>query len=204
MSKEIENTDAEGNVTKETVYTVDEYKAIEEKAGQVDKLQTDLAEAQRVNAERAGNFTAYSKMTEEEKKVYDANTTNLLKREEALQTELATMKETITQKELKERELGKTTAMKNIHQGDEATKKKVEDAYGALAGMPETTQEEINARVVAASRVAGIVIDQRNPLYIPVEGEAPKYDPAKEYVETPEGSTAADMVRNAMGLPKAK
>ncbi len=198
MSKEIQNDAGETEI----VYTADEYKALEADAGKAKTLETELAEAKRLIAERGENFTAYSKMSEEERKVYDANTTNLLKREENLLTELAGVKTTLAEKEEKEKTSLKTNALSNIHQGDEATKTKVEAEYALLTGMPETTQDEINARAQKAALLAGIQIDPRNPLYIPVNGEAPMHKDKKEFVETPEGTQAMDMVRDAMGIKK--
>lgn len=166
--------------------------------------EAELAEMKRLNAERGENFTQYSKMTEEQKKAFDANTTNLLKREEALLTEVDSLKTTISKKEETERSASKNGALAAIHGGKEDVKKNLEEQYALLTGMPETTQEEINARASAAARLAGIQIDPRNPLYVPMNGEAPKYKENKEFVETPEGTQAADMVRGAMGLPNPK
>lgn len=168
---------------------------------ELEQVQTQLAEANRINAERGDNFTAYSKMTEEQKKAFDANTTVLLKREEQLLSEVELLKTNLSEKETRERDGVKNNAMLSLHAGDEATKTKLEDAYKNLAGMPESTQEEINKRVSAAARVAGIVIDNRNPLYMTPNGEAPKSGANKEYVDTNEGSQAAAMVREAMGMP---
>lgn len=201
MSKEIEVVNEAGETVKETVYTADEYKGLETN---LSTKEAELGEVKRVLAEKGENFTAFSKMTEEQKKVFDVNTLNLLKREEVLMNELEGVKTTLAQKEEREKTSAKTNALNLIHQGDEATKKKVEDEYALLTGMPETTPDEINARARKAATLAGIQIDPRNPLYISVSGEAPKHDANKEYVETPEGSQAAEIVRKSMGLPEAK
>ena len=67
-----------------TVYTQQEVDTAKEAAIKeaIGAKEARIAELERLNAERAENFTAYSKMTEEEKKAYDANTVNLLKRDE--------------------------------------------------------------------------------------------------------------------------
>lgn len=197
MAKEIETTNEAGETVKETVYTTQEYTARET---ELNTVQAELAEAKRVNAERGESFTAYSKMTEEQKKTFDANTTNLLKREEALTAQLAEMNIKLTDKEKNEIQSAKTTALASVHHGDEATKKTLEEKYDLLSGMPETTQAEISARTREAAKLAGIQIDQRNPLYTGINGDAPTYKPNKEYVDTPEGKIAADMAREAMGI----
>lgn len=193
MPKEIE-TDG----VKETFYTTEEYTG---KEGELSTLQTKIAELERINATRGEDFKAYSKMSEEEKKVYDANTTNLLKNEEKLRNELSELGEKLTAKEKRENESAKTNALTSIHHDDEASKKILEEKYALLTGMPETTAQEIAARAKEAAKLAGIQVDPRNPLYIPVSGDAPSYKPKGEYVDTPSGKTAADMVRAAMGLP---
>lgn len=193
MSKEIENEDG----TTEVVYTADEYNA---QTNNLTARETELEEIKRVNAERGQNFTALSKMSEEEKKTYDANTLNLLKREEVLVNELAGLKTALELKETNEKSVFKNNALNNIHGNDEATKKAIEEKYALLSGMPETTQDEINARAKAAATLAGIQVDPRNPLYSPVSGDAPNYKENKEFTESPEGKEAAGMVAAAMNI----
>lgn len=195
------------------VFTADEVTAKANEAVEAAKAEAttalqakeaELAEARKLLAEKNDNFQKYNEMTEEQKKAFDANTTNLLKRIDAATTEVETLKKTLSDKEVRERDSAKTGALSSFHGGKEDVKKVLEEKYALLAAMPETTQEEINARATAAARLAGISIDSRNPLYSPINGEAPRYKDTKEYVETPEGKEAAQLVRQAMGLPEPK
>lgn len=197
MSKEIETPEG----TKEVVYTAEEYTAKETELGTITK---ELETLRRVAAEKGENFKKFSQMSEEEKKVFDVNTINLLRREEQLSGEVNDLKTKLTDKEKKDNESAKSFALTNIHHNDEASKKLLEEKYALLSGMPETTPQEISARAKEAAKLAGIQIDPRNPLYSPMSGEAPQYKPKGEYVETPEGKTAADMVRSAMGITPPK
>lgn len=195
--KEIETPEG----TKETVYTAEEYTA---KEGELTVLQTKLQDLEKLNATRGEDFKAYSKMSEEEKKVYDANTTNLLKNEELLRNQITDLTGKLTDKEKRENDSAKNNALSSIHRGNEDTKKTLEEKYALLSGMPETTAEEIAARAKEAAKLAGIQIDPRNPLYTGVNGESPVYKPKGEFVETPKGDAAVQAVRDAMGLPTPK
>lgn len=197
MSKEIE---VEGG-GKEIVYTADEYKA---KETELQKTQSDLETAKRISAEKGNNFKKFSEMNDEEKKVLDANQINLLKNEERLISDIEGLKTKLTEKEQKENQSSKNSALLSIHHGEESSKKILEEKYNLLTGMPETTSQEIAARAKEAAKLAGIVVDPRNPLFTHISGDAPNYKPKSEYVDTPEGKTAADMVRSALGIKTDK
>lgn len=201
MSKEIETVADDGSITKETFYTAEEYSAREI---ELTAAQTALAEMQRVNAARGEDFKAYSKLSEEEKKVYDANTTNLMKQAEMLENKISELSTTISTKDKRDADAAKTHVLSSLHHGDEAAKTLLEEKYALLSAMPETTPQEIQARANEAAKLAGIQIDPRNPLYTSVNGEAPNYKPNSEYVDTPQGKTALDMARAAMNLPVQK
>ena len=201
MSKEIETTKEDGTIVKETVFTKDEYTA---KEGELSKVNEELEGLRKIAAEKGENIKKLSQMSEEEKKTYDANTINLLRREEALSTEISSLQTKLTDKEKKENESAKNHSLTSIHHGDEATKKLLEEKYGLLTGMPETTPQEIAARSREAAKLAGIQVDPRNPLYTPMNGEAPNYKPKTEYTDTPEGKTAVAMARAALGLSEVK
>lgn len=202
MAQEIENEAGE----KVTVYTADELESAKTEAATaaIATKDAEIAEIKRLKEEQGDNFKRYSQMTAEEKAAHDANTTNLLKREEALMTEIEGLKTTVTEKTKKESDAAKTNALKNIHNGDDKIKTELEKNYDLLSGMPEGSPEEINARAVAAARMAGITIDPRNPLYTAVDGAAPVYKQNAEYIDTPEGNAAAALVRDAMGIPAVK
>lgn len=193
MSQEIEKEDG----SKEVVYSTEEYTATE---NVLKDTQAKLAELEKINATRGDDFKAYSKLSEEEKKAHDANTTNLLKNEEKLRNEISELTTKISDREKREADAVKNHAFSSVHHGDEASKKLIEEKYSLLTGMPESTSEEISARVGAAARLAGIVIDPRNPLYVAINGEAPNYKPNSEYVDTPTGKAALEASRAALGL----
>jgi len=194
MSKEIENEDG----AKEIVYSQEEYTKMET---DLKSLQTELEDVKKVNAEKTDNFKAFSKMTEEEKKVYDANTINLLKREEALTNQIGELTTKLSEKEQKEATSAKETAFKSVHLGNEDAKKVLEEKYALLSGMPESTAEEIGKRVLEAAKLAGIQIDTRNPLFQAFNGESPSYKKGEEFTDTQKGKMAMDAARVALGLP---
>lgn len=168
------------------------------------KLSEDLAKAQKLVVDKTENFKKFRDLTEDEKKTYDTNTLEMMKRADKLEEDLTTERTTREGREKADRDANKTKALASIHMDKADVKKIVEDNYAVLAGMPETTVEEINARAAAAARMGGIVLDTANPLYQTFTGEAPQYDPNKQYVDTPQGKEASDLVRQAMGLPPVK
>jgi len=210
MSKTIENEKGE----EEVVYTEAEInekveatkKEIMESSGKtVAEKEARIKELEKISADQKVNFKKYNEMTEAEKAAFDANTVELLKRNDLTATELQEVKTKLAEKEVKERESAKNSVLKSFHGGDEKVKKMVEDNYAYLAGMPETTPEEIAARAGAAARLSGIVIDNRNPLYASFNGEAPKSkDEGKEFVDTDKGKAAADLVRQSLNIKADK
>lgn len=202
MPKMVEHEGKEEEMySAEEVAAAAEARAKEEAAKVAAAKDTEIEGLKRINVEKTDNFKKFNEMTEEERKAYDANTLNLIKRGDQLADELASEKKVREEREKADREHMKTSTLKNIHAGSEEVKTKVEKHYAELSGMPETTQEEVNARAVAAARLAGITIDERNPLYQTFAGEAPKHTEKSEYIETPEGKEAARLAREAMGLP---
>lgn len=197
MSIEIEKEDG----TKEVVYSTEEYTA---KDTEITDLKGKLTELERINATRSSDFTAYSKMSEEDKKAFDANTTNLLKNEETLRNQIADLTGKLSDKEKRDNDAAKNHAMSSIHHNDEKTKNLLEEKYALLAAMPENTPDDIAARTREAAKLAGIQIDPRNPMYTSFSGEAPQYKQNSEYVDTPDGKIAADMARKALGLSDNK
>lgn len=197
MAKEIEVKNEEGEIVKETVYTAEEFTA---KEGELKTVTEQLTEARKIAAEKGENLKKFSQMSEAERSAFDANTINLLRREEQLSTDVARLTEKLTAKEKRENEAAKNNALSSIHHGDENTKKLLEEKYALLSAMPETTPTEIAARTKEAAKLAGIQIDPRNPLYTGFNGEAPVYKPKKEYVDTPAGTAAADAVRARLGI----
>lgn len=206
MSQKIE--DENGNDVE--VYTMEEVTVAKETALKeaneshtktLAEKETEIARLNKVSAEKTENFKKYNQLTEEERKSYDANTTELIKRNDKTQDEIDELKTILANKEIKEKDFTKTTILKGFHNEDEKTKKSIEENYNYLAGMPETTNEEISVRAFAAARLSGITVDNRNPLYTGFSGEAPRLKPeGTSFTETDKGKEAADIVRNALNI----
>jgi multidrug efflux pump subunit AcrA (membrane-fusion protein) len=169
-------------------------RAIAEKEAEIERLK-------KVSAEKTENFKRYNEMTQEEKEAYDANTTNLIKRNDALAEELNQMKTTLTEKEQKEREYSRNSVFEKFHAGDADTKAKIEANYALLAGMPETNPQEIEARAQAAARLAGVATEIPNPIYSSFNGEAPRVpNNTDNFLDTPKGKEAQEVLDKALGI----
>lgn len=162
----------------------------------------EIERLKKVSSEKTENFRKYNEMTEEERKSYDANTTNLLIRGDHLEEQVTTLTKTLAEKEERERLNDKTNALAGFHGGSEEVKKTLEEKYALLAAMPETSPQEIFARATEAAKLAGISVDSRNPIYQTVHGAPPVFKERTDFTDTNEGKAAADVVREAMGLPK--
>lgn len=175
----------------------DTTKTVAEKDAEITRLS-------KLNIDKTENFKKYNEMSAEEKAAYDANTTELLKRNQIVETELGEVKTKLEEKETRERTSAKDGALKVFHEGNAEIKTTLEEKYALLAAMPETTPEEITARAIEAAKLAGISIDSRQPLFSHMNGDAPNYKPNKDYADTPQGKEAADLVRAAMSIPAPK
>ena len=163
--------------------------------------EAEIANLKKVSAEKTENFKKYNDLTEAEKKSFDANTIELMKRNDMTQKQVEELTMKLAEKEKNERDSNKTTILKGLHKDDEKTKKAVEDAYNALSGMPESNQVEIAARASAAAKLAGVQMDPRNPLYSSFSGEAPKSkDEGKDFVDTEKGQEALKIAESALGI----
>lgn len=177
--------------------------AMTEKETELAKIKEDLAAAQRVSVEKTDNFKKFRDLSVDDKKAYDANTLEMMRRADKLEDDLTKEREQRETRETSDRMRNKDNALRNFHGEKEEVKKTLEEKYALLTGMPETTPEEISARAQAAAQLAGISVESRpNPLYQSANGEAPVFKEKKEYTETPKGQEAADLVRQAMGLKK--
>ncbi len=186
--------------TEVEMYSKEDYEAL---ATAKTEAETAATEARRVAAEQTTNFKKVNEMSEEEKKAFDANTIALMQRADKTASENEELRQRLDAKEIADKAENKNSIASYYHQGDEKVKTDIEISYAALAGMPETTKEEIGKRYEAAAKLAGIQVNSGpNPLYSPVNGEAPRSKEAKEFVETTKGTEAADMVRAAMGIKK--
>lgn len=164
----------------------------------------EIERLKKVSAEKTENFRKYNEMTQEERDAHSANELELIKRNDKIEAELIAEREARLAKEKTENERTKNNALKGFHADVAEVKEKIEKSYAALAGMPETTPEEVQARAEAAARLAGISVESRNPIHQSFSGEAPRYKEKSEYVETPEGQEAVTLARQALGVAEPK
>lgn len=202
MAKEFEVEDGK----METFYSAEEIEAA--KKAEADRVaaekDTEIERLKKISAEKTDNFRKYNEMTEEEKKAHSENEIIQIRRNDKLEEELAGVKKVLTEKEERERIYTKDTIMKSIHGDKDDIKKSLEENYAILAGMPETTPDEIRARTMKAANLAGISIESINPLYQPMNGDAPVHKQKDDYVETEAGKTAADLVRQNLNIQQPK
>lgn len=175
--KEIEEKNEDtGETTKVTYYTAEEIAA---KDVEIERLNN-------LNNEKTENF----------KKVNDKT--------EKLEGEFGKLKETLTQKEDRERETAKVTYGAKYHANNEELKTKIEAKY-SLLNMPESTAEEVAAKMEEAARMAGIVTDNRNPLFSPTYGEAPRIsvkNKEDEFLKSEKGQAALKAMGFETEAPK--
>lgn len=160
----IELFDAEGNAVK--AYSEEAFTTKEK------ELQDALVEKAKLSAD----FGKMNNLTEEEKAAKLANESELLKRIDLLQAEVEGTKTS-------QRDSLKNANFARFHGNNEDIKKSLEEKY-AIINLPESTPEEIQARVEAAATLAGISVDNRNPIHQYVTGEAPRYHPPKDDEES--------------------
>lgn len=158
----------------------------------------EIERLSKISAEKTENFKKYNEMTQEEREAHSENELNLIRRNDDLETKVNTLTETIAQKEAREKQEAKDKSLKAFHNDLPEVKTKLEEKYALLAGMPEDTTDQIRARTMEAARLAGISIDSRNPIYQHFDGEAPKLQDHKEFVETEKGKEAASLVAEAL------
>lgn len=163
--------------TKETVYTADEMAAKDK----------EILDAKQLAEDRGKNFNGVNeKITKTEEEITK------------LRTDIAT-------RDTNERNAAKTATGMRFHGGKDELKAKVDENYAKLAGMPETTPQEVEARMEAAARLSGISVESApNPLYSPIMGEAPQQQApgAKEdeFLKSEKGVAA----QKAMGFTDAE
>lgn len=172
--------------------------------GVIKGKDTEIGDLKKVSAEKTENFKKYNEMSKEEQAKYDANTVELLKRNDKNEIEMADLRKRLEERDTRDSQNAKNTALGAIHGGKEDVKKLLEEKYALLAAMPETSPEDVKARAEAAAKLAGISVDSVNPLYQRFDGEAPKIKDQKDYLDTPEGKSAADIVRQALNIKEQK
>lgn len=165
---------------------------------------TEIEKWKKVSTEKTENFRKYNEMTQEERDAHSANELELIKRNDKIEEDLKAEREARITREKTDNDRTKNNALKSFHNDLPEVKTKLEEKYALLAGMPETTPEEISARATEAAKLAGISVDSRNPIYSSIHGEPPVYKEKTEYVETPEGKEAADLTRQALNIPAPK
>lgn len=158
---------------KETFYTKEEMEAKDK----------ELTDAKALNEERSKNFNGVNEKIGK------------------LEEEVKLTKTQLAEKEVRERDSAKNNSGSKFYGANADLKAKVDANYAVLAGMPENTPEEIQARMEAAARLSGISVGgQPNPIYSPIDGEPPRQAQAKakedEFLKSEKGQAAL----KAMGL----
>lgn len=201
MSEKFEKDGVEGEYfTAEEV----EAKAKAEAERVAAEKDAEIEKWKKVSSEKTENFRKYNEMTQEERDAHSANELELIKRNDKIEEDLKAERETRLAREKADSERNKANALKGFHNDLPEVKTKLEEKYALLAGMPETTPEEINARAAEAAKLAGISVDSRNPIYSSVHGAPPTHNEKTEYVDTPEGKEATDLARQALNIPTPK
>jgi uncharacterized coiled-coil protein SlyX len=140
--------------------------------------QAEMKEQQDKITELNGKLTArgedFSQMSKKLEKV------------DEFEKKIGGLEQTLADKEKQEKINMKNSAFEKWHGGKEDLKTGIENAYAKLAGMPESTLEEVALRANEAAKLAGFSVDSRNPLYSGMSGEAPRPRVASESTEAKE------------------
>jgi hypothetical protein len=171
---------------------------------EIETRDAEIARLNGLNKEKTENFRRYNEMTQEERDNHSENELNLIRRNDILEAEIKGVKETLAEKETREKNEAKTNLLKQYHNDLPEVKTTLEEKYAMLAGMPENTPEEIRERTIQAARLAGISVDSVNPIYQSVNGMPPIYKEKTDYVETTAGKEAAALVAEQLGISQNK
>lgn len=139
--------------------------------GEYDKLQ-------RIHAEQATNFKRLRDMTEEEKAKLSAEQIELRKMAEKAMEENEALKGSLENERKTALEQKKESLIKGIVGDDAELRTKLESEFGALS---ETLSLE--DRVKKAAVLVGVNPNPVNPLYMGMNGEAPKSKDPKDEKE---------------------
>jgi len=138
--------------------------------------KAELEKKNRVLAEKTENFKRLNEMTEEERSKLTAEQVESRKIAEAAEARAKAVEEKYEKEKQESTKKIRERTLKR-YAGDNADKvKKLEEMY-ALINMPESDEESIDARALAAARATGLEVKQRNPLNQSWSGEAPKIGP---------------------------
>ena len=145
MAIEHENEDG----TTITVFTKEEVEAEATTRAQAEATRianekdAEIEKLRKVSAEKTENFRKYNEMSEEEKKAHSENEIIQIRRADQLAEELTSVKTALQEKEAREKDYTKNSILKGFHGDKEDVKKNLEEKYAVLAGMPESTPDEI-------------------------------------------------------------
>lgn len=184
----------------EVLYTQDE---LAQEQARASELESEVEKLKRLNDEKTKNFRKLNQMTEEERANLSQTEVEIKRQLEQLQEEKEALVKNLQDRDLAQTLTVKGNLFKNIAGDDEETNKKLQKAYD-LINLPETTPEEISARVVAAANMARIEIStndnhSNSPLSAFWAGDAPtrnphaktgKEDDYKNFVESDKAKAA--------------
>jgi len=151
--------------------------------------EEEIEKFKKINAERGENFKRLSEMTEAEKAARSANEIEFLKRMDEEREQREKLEKELMEYKNNQINSTKENIFQKFHKGDATIKQAIEEKYNII-NLPDSTPQEMEVRMMEAAKLAGVQIQQQNPIYTHMSGEAPQYNDSKEYVETPEGKTA--------------
>lgn len=179
-----------------TLYTPEEYQDLERQKGE---FETKAQELERLNAEKTQNFKKLNDMTEAERAKFSAKEIENMKRMEATETELATTKERLAEKEQNEITSKRSAAFARFAGSDAELLKKIQENYDLLEKLDETNPETFKTRVEKAAQMSGITTQGFNPINSYWEGAAPSQQKPKDSKEEFMKSERAKDALKAMG-----
>lgn len=185
-----------------TVYTEEEKaeieKAVADKDAIIAQKEAELETARKFQAEQAQNFKRLRDMTDDEKSKLSASEIESRTRAEKLEADIESLKGSIDSDKQKAFNDAKEAALKKFSGGDKALREKIEQNMGVL------TIADPTELVRSAAAIAGVVVNNGgvNPLYVPLDGDAPQTKQANEKKEFLESDKAAAAMAAMGDAPK--
>lgn len=151
---------------------------IESRDNKIQELEKALEEQKKISEEKTGNFKQFNEKTVK------------------LEDELNSLRTVLNEKEIREKTSFKEIGFEKIARGNEDLKKILQEKYDLLS-MPDSTQQDIDARIKSAAMLAGVNTNVVNPLNINPVGEAPNNSQhSDDFLKSEKGQAAL----KAMGI----
>lgn len=151
---------------------------VESRDNKIQELEKALEEQKRVSEEKTGNFKQFNEKTVK------------------LEDELNSLRTVLSEKEAREKSSFKEIGFERFAKGNEDIKKVLQEKYDLLS-MPDSTQQDIEARIKSAAMLAGINTVVVNPLNVNPNGDAPNNSQhSDDFLKSEKGQAAL----KAMGI----